>query len=83
MLTEDDNHVTLCENRALTLLMSPRLTSASARSSSRFDHLYKVTYDNVAAYLQKKQQRLEEQQLKRTKAQEANGSKKAKKSETS
>ncbi|KAE8299025.1 tRNA (guanine-N(7)-)-methyltransferase non-catalytic subunit wdr4 [Larimichthys crocea] len=56
---------------------------ASARSSSRFDHLYKVTYDNVAAYLQKKQQRLEEQQLKRTKAQEANGSKKAKKSETS
>ncbi|KAM9347485.1 tRNA (guanine-N(7)-)-methyltransferase non-catalytic subunit wdr4 isoform 2-T2 [Symphorus nematophorus] len=51
---------------------------ASARSSSRFDHLHKVTFDNVTAYLQKKQQRLEEQQLKRTKTQKANGNKKAK-----
>uniref|UniRef100_A0A8P4KP71 WD repeat domain 4 n=1 Tax=Dicentrarchus labrax TaxID=13489 RepID=A0A8P4KP71_DICLA len=51
----------------------------SARTSSRFEHLHKVTFDNVTAYLQKKQQRLEEQQLKRTKAPKANGNKKARK----
>uniref|UniRef100_UPI0037E91C71 tRNA (guanine-N(7)-)-methyltransferase non-catalytic subunit wdr4 n=1 Tax=Semicossyphus pulcher TaxID=241346 RepID=UPI0037E91C71 len=50
---------------------------ASSGSSSRFEHLYKVTFDNVTAYLQKKQQRLEEQQLKRT-GQNTNGNKKKK-----
>lgn len=38
---------------------------ASTRSSSSSEHLYKSSFDNVAVYLQKKQQRLEEQQLKR------------------
>ncbi|KAK9538163.1 hypothetical protein VZT92_005715 [Zoarces viviparus] len=52
---------------------------ASTRTDSRFEHLYKVSFDNVTAYLQKKQQRLEEQQLKRRTAQKANGNKKAKK----
>nr|XP_040058035.1 LOW QUALITY PROTEIN: tRNA (guanine-N(7)-)-methyltransferase non-catalytic subunit wdr4 [Gasterosteus aculeatus aculeatus] len=52
---------------------------ASSRSESRFEHLHKVSFDNVTAYLQKKQQRLEEQQLKRGTAQKANGNKKAKK----
>ncbi|XP_070831480.1 tRNA (guanine-N(7)-)-methyltransferase non-catalytic subunit wdr4 [Chaetodon trifascialis] len=51
---------------------------ASMRTNSRFEHLYKVSFDNVTAYLQKKQQRLEEQQLKRTKTHEANGNKRAK-----
>ncbi|GAA6219759.1 tRNA (guanine-N(7)-)-methyltransferase non-catalytic subunit WDR4 [Lates japonicus] len=52
---------------------------ASTRTNSSFEHLYKVTFDNVTAYLQKKQQRLEEQQLKRTKMLKANNKKKAKK----
>ncbi|XP_049904298.1 tRNA (guanine-N(7)-)-methyltransferase non-catalytic subunit wdr4 [Epinephelus moara] len=52
---------------------------ASTRTHNRLEHLYKVSFDNVTAYLQKKQQRLEEQQLKRMKAQKANGNKKAKK----
>ncbi|XP_041856856.1 tRNA (guanine-N(7)-)-methyltransferase non-catalytic subunit wdr4 isoform X2 [Melanotaenia boesemani] len=51
---------------------------ASARTSSRFEQLYKTSYDNVTTYLQKKQQRLEEQQ-KRTKAQEENANKRLKK----
>ncbi|XP_041807474.1 tRNA (guanine-N(7)-)-methyltransferase non-catalytic subunit wdr4 isoform X2 [Chelmon rostratus] len=54
------------------------LHQAPTRANSRFEHLYKVSFDNVTAYMQKKQQRLEEQQLKRTKAHKANGSKKAK-----
>ncbi|XP_028993440.1 tRNA (guanine-N(7)-)-methyltransferase non-catalytic subunit wdr4 isoform X2 [Betta splendens] len=51
---------------------------ATTRFSSSFEHLHKVGFDNVTAYMQKKQQRLEEQQLKRTKSQKANGTKKAK-----
>ncbi|XP_026232404.1 tRNA (guanine-N(7)-)-methyltransferase non-catalytic subunit wdr4 [Anabas testudineus] len=50
---------------------------ASSRTSSSFKHLHKVCFDNVTAYMQKKQQRLEEQQLKRTKTQKANSTKKA------
>ncbi|KAM4608372.1 tRNA (guanine-N(7)-)-methyltransferase non-catalytic subunit wdr4 [Polymixia lowei] len=34
---------------------------ASARLESRFQHLYKVNFDNMASYMQKKQQRLEQQ----------------------
>ncbi|XP_029968429.1 tRNA (guanine-N(7)-)-methyltransferase non-catalytic subunit wdr4 [Salarias fasciatus] len=52
---------------------------ASVRTHNRFEQLQKSSYDNVSAYLQKKQQRLEEQQLKRTKAQRPNGNKRAKK----
>lgn len=52
-------------------------TTASSRTSSSFKHLHKVCFDNVTAYMQKKQQRLEEQQLKRTKTQKANSTKKA------
>ncbi|KAK2839387.1 hypothetical protein Q5P01_013127 [Channa striata] len=52
---------------------------ASERTSHSFEHLHKVSFDNVTSYLQKKQQRLEEQQLKRTMAQKANSTKKAKK----
>ncbi|XP_074514397.1 tRNA (guanine-N(7)-)-methyltransferase non-catalytic subunit wdr4 [Sebastes fasciatus] len=52
---------------------------ASTRADSRFEHLYKVSFDNVTAYLQKKQQRLEEQQLKRGKTQRPNSNKKVRK----
>eukprot|EP00064_Thunnus_orientalis_P020211 superscaffoldBa00005436_g20343 len=61
---------------------------ASARTATSFEHLQKVTFDNVTLYLQKKQQRLEEQQQKRKKfpqkeSQKANGNKKAKKETSS
>lgn len=52
---------------------------ATTRTNNRFEHLYKVSFDNVTAYLQKKQQRVEEQQLKRKTVQRANSNKKAKK----
>lgn len=55
------------------------LLEASVRTNNRFEQLHKVSFDNVAVYLQRKQQRLEEQQLKRSAAQRANGNKKAKK----
>uniref|UniRef100_A0A3B5LSL2 tRNA (guanine-N(7)-)-methyltransferase non-catalytic subunit WDR4 n=1 Tax=Xiphophorus couchianus TaxID=32473 RepID=A0A3B5LSL2_9TELE len=42
-------------------------------------HLYKVSFDNVSVYLQKKQQRIEEHQLKRTKGQKTKCTKKSKK----
>ncbi|XP_033966404.1 tRNA (guanine-N(7)-)-methyltransferase non-catalytic subunit wdr4 [Pseudochaenichthys georgianus] len=50
---------------------------ASLRTDSRFEHLYKVNFDNVAAYLQKKQQRLEEQLKRGGGTQKANSNKKA------
>ncbi|XP_045909236.1 tRNA (guanine-N(7)-)-methyltransferase non-catalytic subunit wdr4 [Micropterus dolomieu] len=53
--------------------------TATTRTNNRFEHLYKVSFDNVTAYLQKKQQRVEEQQLKRKTVQRANSNKKAKK----
>ncbi|CAN9498044.1 unnamed protein product [Ophioblennius macclurei] len=52
---------------------------ASMRSCNRFEQLYKSSFDNMSTYLERKQQRLDEQQLKRTKAQRPNGNKKAKK----
>uniref|UniRef100_A0A8C2XIP5 WD repeat domain 4 n=2 Tax=Cyclopterus lumpus TaxID=8103 RepID=A0A8C2XIP5_CYCLU len=69
------------ELNRVTEAFKPHLETleASTRIDSRFEHLYKVSFDNVTAYLQKKQQRLEEQQLKRVMAQKANGNKKAKK----
>ncbi|XP_037542683.1 tRNA (guanine-N(7)-)-methyltransferase non-catalytic subunit wdr4 [Nematolebias whitei] len=51
--------------------------NASTRATDRFEHLYKVSFDNVSLYLQKKQQRLDEQQ-KRTKAQKPSGNKRPK-----
>lgn len=39
---------------------------------SQFKHLYKVNFDNMASYLQKKQERLEKESKKRA---AANGSK--------
>ncbi|XP_074550381.1 tRNA (guanine-N(7)-)-methyltransferase non-catalytic subunit wdr4 [Halichoeres trimaculatus] len=51
---------------------------ASMKSSSRYEHLYKVVFDNVTTYRQKKQQRLEEQQMKRKTAQSRNGNEKKK-----
>uniref|UniRef100_A0A1A8H6Q5 WD repeat domain 4 n=1 Tax=Nothobranchius korthausae TaxID=1143690 RepID=A0A1A8H6Q5_9TELE len=54
-------------------------TAESTRSSRRFENLYKMGYDNVSVYLQKKQQRLEEQQQKRIKAQTSNRNKRLKK----
>ncbi|KAM6978176.1 tRNA (guanine-N(7)-)-methyltransferase non-catalytic subunit wdr4 [Tautogolabrus adspersus] len=69
-------------HRATAALHPHRETlQASVKSSSQYEHLYKVTFDNVTAYRQKKQQRLEEQQLKRTAAQNTNGNKKKKKRE--
>ncbi|XP_024142858.1 tRNA (guanine-N(7)-)-methyltransferase non-catalytic subunit wdr4 [Oryzias melastigma] len=52
-----------------------------AEASRSFQHLFKVSYDNVTSYLQKKQQRLEEQ-LKRRAAQEENGGKKSRREES-
>lgn len=52
---------------------------ASSRTNNRFEHLHKVSYDNVTPYLEKKQQRLKEQQLKRTKSHKTNSTKKLKK----
>lgn len=42
------------------------------------DHLQKESFDNVTTYLQKKQQRLQEQQLKRAGPHNATGPKKPK-----
>lgn len=53
----------------------------SVPASRSFQHLFKVSYDNVTSYLQKKQQRLEEQ-LKRRAAQEENGGKKSRREES-
>ncbi|KAM4559412.1 tRNA (guanine-N(7)-)-methyltransferase non-catalytic subunit wdr4 isoform 5-T5 [Odontesthes bonariensis] len=53
-------------------------TLHAARTDSRFEHLHKESYDNVTSYLQKKQQRLEEQQLKRAKTPKKKGSKRLK-----
>ncbi|XP_067371674.1 tRNA (guanine-N(7)-)-methyltransferase non-catalytic subunit wdr4 isoform X2 [Channa argus] len=55
------------------------MVEASKRTNNCFKHLHKVSFDNVTSYLQKKQQRLEEQQLKRTMAQKASSNKKSKK----
>ncbi|XP_065818195.1 tRNA (guanine-N(7)-)-methyltransferase non-catalytic subunit wdr4 [Labrus bergylta] len=69
-------------HRATAALQPHRETlHAAMKSSSRYENLYKVTFDNVTAYQQKKQQRLKEQQLKRTAAQNTNGNKKKKKRE--
>ncbi|XP_061782254.1 tRNA (guanine-N(7)-)-methyltransferase non-catalytic subunit wdr4 [Nerophis lumbriciformis] len=53
--------------------------NASSGTSSRFEHLYKVTFDNVTDYLEKKQQRLEEQQKRKNTGQKEGDKKKAKK----
>ncbi|PWA19099.1 hypothetical protein CCH79_00018650 [Gambusia affinis] len=47
--------------------------------TNHFEHLYKVSFDNVSVYLKKKQQRIEEHQLKRTKTQKTKCNKKSKK----
>ncbi|TNN03684.1 hypothetical protein fugu_000713 [Takifugu bimaculatus] len=51
---------------------------AALRASTRLDHLQRESFDNVAAYLQKKQQRLQEQQRKRAGPRHANATKKTK-----
>ncbi|KAL0183812.1 hypothetical protein M9458_019508, partial [Cirrhinus mrigala] len=51
----------------------------SVELESQFKHLYKVNFDNMASYLQKKQERLEQESRKRA---AANGSKPNKKSKT-
>ncbi|XP_034550564.1 tRNA (guanine-N(7)-)-methyltransferase non-catalytic subunit wdr4 [Notolabrus celidotus] len=56
---------------------------ASMKSSSRYEPLYKVIHDNVGAYLQRKQQRMDEQDLKRKTAQSSNGKGKKKKAQSS
>ncbi|KAM4731854.1 tRNA (guanine-N(7)-)-methyltransferase non-catalytic subunit wdr4 isoform 1-T2 [Anableps anableps] len=47
--------------------------------TNHFEHLYKVSFDNMSVYLQKKQQRIVEHQLKRTKAQKTKCHKRSKK----
>lgn len=54
-------------------------SAASTRTKLWFEHLHKRSYDNVAMYMQKKEQRLKEQQLKRAKLQRTNNNKKARK----
>lgn len=51
----------------------------STRVTNHFDRLYKVSFDNMSVYLQKKQQRIEDNQLKRTKAQNTKCNKRVKK----
>ncbi|CAJ1078629.1 tRNA (guanine-N(7)-)-methyltransferase non-catalytic subunit WDR4 [Xyrichtys novacula] len=51
----------------------------SMKSCSRYEHLYKVSFDNVTTYLQKKQQRLEEQQMKRKTSPSTNSKERKKK----
>lgn len=48
------------------------------RITNRFEYLYKVGFDNVNNYLQKKQQRIIEHQLKRTMSQKAKCNKRPK-----
>lgn len=48
------------------------LFTGSVGLESQFKHLYKVNFDNMASYLQKKQERLEKESKKRV---AANGSK--------
>lgn len=52
--------------------------TASLRASTRLDHLQKERFDNVAAYLQKKQQRLQQQQRKRAGPRGAHAAKRTK-----
>nr|A4IGH4.2 RecName: Full=tRNA (guanine-N(7)-)-methyltransferase non-catalytic subunit wdr4; AltName: Full=WD repeat-containing protein 4 [Danio rerio] len=56
------------------------LFKGSVGLESQFKHLYKVNFDNMASYLQKKQERLDLEHKKRAAA--ANGSKPNKKSKT-
>ncbi|XP_061546461.1 LOW QUALITY PROTEIN: tRNA (guanine-N(7)-)-methyltransferase non-catalytic subunit wdr4 [Phycodurus eques] len=52
----------------------------AAKATSRFEHLHKPTFDNVAVYMEKKQQRLEEQQKQKRRKMEPKGNgKKARK----
>lgn len=55
------------------------LFTGSVGLESQFKHLYKVNFDNMASYLQKKQERLEQETKKRA---TANGSKPNKRSKT-
>ncbi|XP_077437046.1 tRNA (guanine-N(7)-)-methyltransferase non-catalytic subunit wdr4 [Vanacampus margaritifer] len=45
---------------------------ASTRATSPFEHLHKVTFDNMTEYMNKKRQRLEEQQQKKKMEQKDN-----------
>uniref|UniRef100_A0A1A8HSS3 WD repeat domain 4 n=1 Tax=Nothobranchius kuhntae TaxID=321403 RepID=A0A1A8HSS3_NOTKU len=78
--SSDGCHVAvLCEGVSEALRPHWNTAQESTRTSRRFEHLYKMGYDNVSVYLQKKQQRLEEQQQKRVKAQTSNRNKRLKK----
>lgn len=55
------------------------LFKGSVGLESPFKHLYKVNFDNMASYLQKKQERLDQESMKRA---AANGSKQNKRSKT-
>uniref|UniRef100_A0A3B4AK93 Uncharacterized protein n=1 Tax=Periophthalmus magnuspinnatus TaxID=409849 RepID=A0A3B4AK93_9GOBI len=50
----------------LFLCVGSSLVPEGQRSSSRLEHLYVETYDNVSEYMKKKQQRLEQQSQKRS-----------------
>ncbi|XP_027879020.1 tRNA (guanine-N(7)-)-methyltransferase non-catalytic subunit wdr4 isoform X2 [Xiphophorus couchianus] len=73
--TENDNL-----RRVTDILRTQWSTTDNFTSvTNHFEHLYKVSFDNVSVYLQKKQQRIEEHQLKRTKGQKTKCTKKSKK----
>ncbi len=55
------------------------LFTGSVGLESPFKHLYKVNFDNMASYLQKKQERLDQESMKRA---AANGSRQNKRSKT-
>ncbi|XP_077391997.1 tRNA (guanine-N(7)-)-methyltransferase non-catalytic subunit wdr4 isoform X2 [Festucalex cinctus] len=50
---------------------------ASTRATNRFEHLHKVTFDNMAEYMNKKRQRLQDQQQKKKKVEPKDNGKKA------
>ncbi|KAI2660440.1 tRNA (guanine-N(7)-)-methyltransferase non-catalytic subunit wdr4 [Labeo rohita] len=76
-LCDSDTH----EQRRVTEALQAQwnVFKGSMGLESQFKHLYKVNFDNMASYLQKKQERLEQESRKRA---AANGSKPNKKSKT-
>ncbi|KAF4109338.1 hypothetical protein G5714_010411 [Onychostoma macrolepis] len=81
-----EQHWKLCDSetpelRRVTEVLQAQwnIFKGSVGLESLFKHLYKVNFDNMASYLQKKQERLEQESRKRA---AANGSKPNKRSKT-
>ncbi|KAK5600761.1 hypothetical protein CRENBAI_010614 [Crenichthys baileyi] len=67
-------------SRVTDILRTHWSTTDDFRSiTNHFEHLYKAGFDNMSVYLQKKQQRIEEYELKRSNAQKIKCNKRPKK----